>query len=152
ANRFVEMTVSNRPPIAPRQQILSVPFALRADRAATVESNGVNTAALTDGSVTLQKLAPLELGTNVGVGGLASSSNSTQTIGSTAYVDIPDLVLTLQTTGRPVEVFLGTGTVPGYSSLIATYVSSGPRSDGAIRLLRNGTPTQELALGAASAT
>ena len=29
-NRFVEITISNRPPIAPRQQVLSAPYAIRA--------------------------------------------------------------------------------------------------------------------------
>lgn len=39
SNRFVEVTVSNRSPIMPRQQFLSVPFALKADSVATSVSN-----------------------------------------------------------------------------------------------------------------
>jgi hypothetical protein len=99
SNRFVEVTVSNRPPILPRQQILSAPFALMA-------------ASVANGSVTLDKLASRPVGTNVPVGGIAVSETiiSLTITNASNFVAIPTLTITLATTGRPVFVGLTCGT------------------------------------------
>ena len=86
-NRFVEITVSNRPPIAPRQQILSAPFAFQAansaklggyDWSAVFGTNDpvagtVPSAKIAEGAITPSKLAMRATGTNVGIGGIAIS-------------------------------------------------------------------------------
>jgi microcystin-dependent protein len=62
ATRFLEIKVGTNNPIAPRQQILSAPYALNAASAASaasaaiVQSGGVNTSALVDGAVSTVKL------------------------------------------------------------------------------------------------
>ena len=62
AARFLEIKVGTNNPIAPRQQILSAPFALNAANAAnaasavSVQAGGVNTSALADGAVSTSKL------------------------------------------------------------------------------------------------
>jgi hypothetical protein len=60
ATRFLEIKVGTNNPIAPRQQILSAPYALNAGNAASaanVLAGAVNTPALTDGAVTTAKLS-----------------------------------------------------------------------------------------------
>jgi hypothetical protein len=75
-NRFVEIAVSNRPPIAPRQQILTTPFAFQAANAANATKlAGYDWSALfgtnnpVAGTIPLSKLAQRQVGTNLGVGG-----------------------------------------------------------------------------------
>lgn len=106
--------------LTPRQQILSAPFALRADSAreangvvpggissAALATNSVLGVHLSGGAVDLTKLARRDVGTNVGVGGLAISApvGGFETT-SSAYVAVPNLEVTLVTTGRPVQLFL----------------------------------------------
>jgi hypothetical protein len=104
------MPMSNPTEILPRQQLLSVPFAFTAATALTVAPGSITTSSLVagliqtsnlaDGAVTLAKLAPRQVGPNVGVGGVAVSPSS----GTGGAVN--NLVVTLVTTGRPVFAFL----------------------------------------------
>ena len=86
-NCFLGVTVvaSNGSPLSlpseilPRQQLLSVPFALQSQQAqiaSSVVPNSIVNASLSGGIVTLTNLAPRPIGTNVGVGGLAMSASS----------------------------------------------------------------------------
>ena len=103
SNRFLGVTVvsSNGVPlptpveIVPRQQLLSVPFALM-------------TAQVAPAAITLTNLAPREVGTNVGVGGMATSLPiaSQSFAKADGEVEITNLVATLRTTGRPVFISL----------------------------------------------
>ncbi len=54
---FLQIKVGSNPPIAPRQQILASPKALRADVATAVVDGGITTNQLANGSVTAAKLA-----------------------------------------------------------------------------------------------
>jgi hypothetical protein len=139
-NRFVEITVSNRPPIAPRQQILATPFAFQAGNAAKLAGYdwsavfGTNDPAggkipgtkLAEGTVTLTNLAARQIGTNVGVGGMALSTDSgLQTFSGTGIYDVPNLTVSITTSGRPVWVGLIGGT--NFTNLVAQVtVSSSP--------------------------
>jgi hypothetical protein len=110
--------------ILPRQQFLSVPFAISAANAGTAVSAAtalsvrpgsitsasliaasIQTTNLADGAVTLAKLAPRPVGTNVPLGGLAISLSSGNFSAPSLNVDVSNLSVTLQTSGRP--VFLG---------------------------------------------
>ena len=126
------VSISEAGEISPRQLLLSVPFAIKAlsaesatnaafatnaGLAAFVAPGSITTASLTagliqttnlsDGSVTLQKLAARPIETNVPIGGLArsdTSANFSTTIDS--FVDVTNLSVTIITTGRPVFVGL----------------------------------------------
>lgn len=96
------MPVSNPKEILPRQQLLSTPFALMSQSVA-------------DGSVSMPKLAPRF--TNVvngvvDVGGVALSPTTGPVNTAQIIQTIQTLTVTIQTSGRPVAVFLtndGTG-------------------------------------------
>jgi hypothetical protein len=129
-NRYLGLTVVSNNGVAiaspaeilPRQQIMTVPYAVSAGIAASVVPGSVTTASLAagavqanniaDGSVTLPKLAPRAVGTNVGInvaiGGLAISpscaTNAVPSANQGDWVDITNLVVTLVTTGRPVHL------------------------------------------------
>jgi len=69
-------------------------------------TGAVQTTNLADGSVTLPKLAPRTIGAAVGIGGVAVSYDSSITrVTTIEYYDVPNLTVTLTTTGRP--VFIG---------------------------------------------
>ncbi len=76
-NRYVEIAVSNRPPIAPRQQILTTPFAFQAANAAKLAGYdwsavfGTNDPAA--GTIPFSKLSQRLITTNAPLGALASS-------------------------------------------------------------------------------
>jgi hypothetical protein len=109
SNRFVEVTISNRPPIHPRQQILTTPYAFHAGD-------------VTDGAVTLRKLASRPLGANVSLGGVALSPAVTHISTASVPMTVPGLEITIETSGRPVHVFLSS--VTGGPSFIETYESA----------------------------
>jgi len=99
--------------IQPRQLLLSVPFAFTAANAgtaasaavaATVLPGSITTTSLATNSVTLTNLAPRVVGTNVPLGGFAISSSSGNYITS-SLGDVPNLTVTITTSGRP--VFIG---------------------------------------------
>jgi hypothetical protein len=82
--------------LTPDQRIASVGYAQMA-------------AAVAPGSVGLQSLAPRQTGTSVGLGGVAISANSgswSQTGIQSGNVQIPGLVASITTSGRPVIVSL----------------------------------------------
>ena len=136
--------------IAPRQQFLSVPFALMSQQVANgaigshqiangavgnqqIAQAGILTTNLGAGIVTLTNLAARPTGTNVGIGGIALSATVTNsTYSSTSEFDIPELVVTIQTSGRPVFLQL----VPG-SPASSSYVrGNGPDVRFSMKLLR----------------
>jgi hypothetical protein len=159
-NRFLGLTVLRTPagpvPVAqrkellPRQQLLSTPFSLEAARAAKAEAITTNatvqTVNLADGAVTLPKLATRPMGTNVPAGGIAVSLPVVQQrLTGAAYEKIQNLKVTIETTGRPVMIFL---VPPGLTNFPATPAET-PRSGfsttvdpgtdlGRFRLLRDG--------------
>ena len=142
ATRYVEIAVSNRPPILPRQQILTTPFAFQAANSAKLAGYdwsallGTNNPAA--GTIPFSKLAQRQVGTNVGVGGVAISAEAGQDTTSQTYVDVTSLVVTLRTTGRPVEVGLIVSAGSESSeSYIGALVASPARLN--VILLRNGT-------------
>jgi hypothetical protein len=126
ANRFLGLTilrdasgqaVADPRELVPRQQILSAPFALVAQQAATVRPGAINTESLTPGLiqssnladriVSLSKLAPRIVSTNAPIGGIAMSLPILrQRLTASTFQDITNLTVTIQTTGRPVLVFL----------------------------------------------
>ena len=132
SNRFLGLTVTrgtngqavpNAMELVPRQQILSAPFAFRAN---TVSPEGVNsnaiqshavtfsklgpesvgTTTLQNGSVTLEKLGVRPVGTNVPAGGLAMSASSGNFSTGSDSIDVTNLTVTIVTTGRPVYIGL----------------------------------------------
>ncbi len=64
-NRYLEVTMSNRPPLSPRQQILTTPYTFLSGTVA-------------DGAVTMQKLASRPISTAASMGGLAQSARLDQ--------------------------------------------------------------------------
>jgi len=125
-NRFLGLTIVSSngvaipgtSEIAPRQQLLSAPFAINASHAAvanTVVPGSITTTNLAEGSITLSKLAPRMTNTTVGVGGMAVSGSSGDYSVSTTEADVTNLTVTITTTGRP--IFIGLfpdGTAHGY--------------------------------------
>ena len=129
-NRFVEIQLGTNAPFSPRQQILSAPYALRANSAgladvattavqATALTGGVTSNQLVNGSVTFEKLALRSVGTNVDIGGIALSLTEVDSTfpPSDSLRTVTNLVITLKTTGRPVMVSLVQGEVVGSSEL-----------------------------------
>ena len=112
-SRYVEVTVSNRPPIAPRQQILTTPFAFQAANAAKLAGYDWSAVFGTNnpvaGTIPFSKLAQREVGTNVGVGGVAMSPPATVSLGNPGNFpgsNVVSLFVTLVTSGRPVMVMI----------------------------------------------
>lgn len=115
AARYVEIAVSNRPPLAPRQQILTTPFAFQAANSAKLA--GYDWSALLGtnnpvaGTIPFSKLAQRQVGTNVGVGGVAISTHIVWSSPQADGVkDITDSAIVIQTTGRPVMLMVVPGT------------------------------------------
>jgi len=102
--------------ILPRQQLLSVPYAFSAVNASTALSansatlaasvlpGSIVNASLAGGIITLTNLAPRQIGTNVSIGGIAISSKSPN--GVVGLGPVPNMVVSLVTSGRPVLVFV----------------------------------------------
>ncbi len=123
------VSVSSPLEIVPRQQLLTVPFAITAANAAVattagiatsvvpgaigsqqIAQGGIQTSNLAAGIVTLANLAPRQISMNTaGIGGIAfsqSSGGNTYSISSSSETPVPNLSVTLITSGRPVLVFL----------------------------------------------
>jgi len=68
----------------------------------------IGTNQLQDGSITLQKLAARQVGSNVDIGGVAisSSSGQWQRAANLGAAEVPNLVVSIKTTGRPVIALL----------------------------------------------
>jgi hypothetical protein len=149
AARYVEVTVSNRPPIAPRQQILTTPFAFQAANSAKLA--GYDWSALLGtndpvaGAIPFSKLARRQVGTNIGEVSLGSEVTTTvsQPLVETA---VSSLSTSIATTGRPVMVMLTSG-VTTNRSYIRLYPEAG-YSEATIDILlfRNGTAVTSQAL------
>ena len=142
SSRYVEISVSNRPPIAPRQQILTTPFAFQAANSAKLA--GYDWSALfgtnnpVAGTIPFVKLAQRSIGTNVGVGGIAVSQPSgLWQNGTTNFQDISNLVVTVQTTGRPVMLQL-IAADPALSVVEAFQQGGGAPPDAYYKITRNG--------------
>ena len=85
--------------------------------AADLAPGSVGTLQLASGAVSQTNLAPRQVGTPVGLGGVALSSAVTWTNPSSASRnDVPNLTVTITTTGRPVFVGLVAG--PSASSMV----------------------------------
>lgn len=97
---------------------------------ATLTSNqlsvgAVATTNLADGSVTLPKLAARVVGTTVPAGGIAlSASSGSFSWNGTTWADVPNLSVTIETTGRPVWVCLVASTAASGEAYIRTYRSA----------------------------
>jgi hypothetical protein len=122
--------------ILPRQQLLSVPYSFLSQTAASVIPHSIVNASLTpalvlttnlgDGQVTLSKLAPRQIGTNVGVGGVALSLPLVyDDLTATAFQDVSNLAVTIQTTGRPVLAMIVPSLSNNYSNTPATTPDGG---------------------------
>jgi len=101
--------IANPTEISPRQQLLTVPYAVNANIAASVVPGSITTASLATGAVTLTQLAPRQTLTNVvGVGGVAVSlgCDSQYCPPNDARTDVTNLTITITTTGRPVFLSL----------------------------------------------
>ena len=116
SNRFVEIAVSNRPPVAPRQQILSAPFAFQAGNSAKLAGYDWSAVFGTNdpvaGTISWNRLSLRQTGTNVGIGGVATSlptANPWSSPSPTQPTSVSNLSVTLTTTGRPVICFLTAG-------------------------------------------
>ena len=145
ASCYVEVTVSNRPPIAPRQQILTTPFAFQAANSAKLAGYDWSAVFGTNnpvtGTIPFSKLAQREVGTNVGVGGVALSlSSGTNVVTNVTAVDVPKLIVTLQTSGRPVFVGLVCDTNTAARSSVYETPAGTPWIDGEIQILQNLQP------------
>jgi len=112
--------------ILPRQQLLSVPFAFTAANAGTAASaavastvlpGSITTASLATNSVTLTNLAPRVVGSSVSLGGFAISASSGNYF-TAATGDVPNLAVTITTSGRPVFV----GLIPDGSANLGSIV------------------------------
>ena len=151
AARYVEVTVSNRPPIAPRQQILTTPFAFQAANSAKLAGYDWSAVFGTNnpvaGTIPSSKLAQRQIGTNIGVGGLALSANTGTNQWESPTPTVPTLITNLQVTlatrGGPVMIFLTDGgpdsTVSLNSSTIEIERGDGNTEVGLLlEFLRNG--------------
>lgn len=175
SSRFLGLTVvsSNGAAIAtpseilPRQQFLSAPYAMMSQQvvpgaigpaqlspgavtAAAIAAGGIQTSNLADGLLTLRKLAPRGVSNNVPAGGIARSLPIVyQRLTASSFVDITNLTVTIETTGRPVVAFVAPLSPTNYASLSPAgignasdagfyYIVQGGSSDGYFRLLRDG--------------
>ena len=138
--RYVEVTVSNRPPIAPRQQILTTPFAFQAANSAKLAGYDWSAVFGTNdpvaGTIPLSKLAQRPVGTNVGAGGIAVSEEFNSPAVMTTSITPIALQVQLRSTGRPTWV----GLISGTNGLPYANIESQTTHDGGIRVhfLRNG--------------
>ncbi len=138
-SRFLGLTVSrgtngsaipNALEILPRQQFLTTPFAFTAGFASnSAEATHTELASralvadfatnVPDSSITLPKLATRPIGASVEAGGLALSDIQV-TFGTEVYdhfVAVPNLRVSIRTTGRPVVAFLTAGDGNNSSSI-----------------------------------
>lgn len=158
------IAVADPSEIIPRQQLLTVPYAVSANVAASVLPGSITTASIAvgaiqslniatgaiqstniaSGAVTSGQLAPPQVGTNVGLGGFAVSASSAGWSSPTpsSFTVVPNLTVTIATTGRPVLVMLlaDTQTNSDQYSFIDAARADGDANYPALymQLLRNG--------------
>jgi hypothetical protein len=170
----VEIKVGSNPPLSPRQQILSAPYALVAGNSATLQgrtwrdffasddpaSGQVRAAAYADiatnamlaqslpaGSVTFANLAPRQVGPSVGAGGVALSAvASNQLVTATSYLDIAELQVSLVSLGRPVYVGLVADS-GAFHSVLDLWVYNNAALHAYVALTRNGQNAFENLIG-----
>lgn len=144
-NRFMEITVSNNPPIAPRQQILTTPFAFQSAYAAVagVASNVASGISITNAVVTGNGggLTNLTASTpsgsnNTAIGSQALGSNTTGINNTAGGV----LALAENTSGS-------NNTASGFNALQANTTGYNNTANGAQALERNTTGTNNTATG-----
>lgn len=107
---------------------------------------------LADGSVSIQKFAPIVIGSPASVGGLAvSSSTHLEVIISTSFIVVTNLEITIETIGRPVEVSLMNGPdttdIDDRSYISVSNGNPNVQATGSLRLVRGETPIQAIRLG-----
>ena len=138
-NRFVEIKVGTNSAIKPRQQILTAPFAFNSAKLAGYDWSallGTNNPVV--GTIPFSKLPPRQPGPSVGTGGLAiSASSGVFDTSSTAYVDVPNLEVTLVTSGRPVFLGLIPDGDTNATSYVETFRSSSGSADAEFGFSRN---------------
>ena len=159
SNRFVEVTVSNRAPIAPRQQILTTPFAFQAANSAKLAGYDWSAVFGTNnpvaGTISSSKLALKQTGTNVPVGGIAISAScgAWANPNPNGSVAISNFSLTITTRGNPVIVYFASDGTPAAG---VHFTSSRTPSAAyvALELFRNGSSVgmQEVAISGTSST
>ncbi len=100
AERFLGVQVDEGAEVSPRQQILSAPYALKAEVAAmasAVVAGGVTTDMLADQAVTQAKREPANV--------VKASEQAIEfSVTGVTYVDVPGQLVSITTTGRPVFV------------------------------------------------
>jgi hypothetical protein len=159
-NRYVEIQVGTNNPISPRQRILSAPFALQAGNSAKLSGadwsavfgtndpvNGkILSSKLATNSISITNLISRQAGTNVGVGGLAISPSVTFSTNATSFTDVPNMSVTIQTSGRPVMLLLSPPqTYSGSASYVELEaVTSGGAAGGRFGFWRNGNQVSEV--------
>lgn len=148
--------------IAPRQQLLAVPYALNANvaasvvpgsiTAASIAAGGVQTTNIAPGVVTIAQLASRPVGTNVSIGGIGLSQDSGDQVfsylGQNGPVQmVTNLNITITTVGHPVYVGLIGSTnvaVNGTSSWIeGTFTGLGGNVDYYVYIYRDSTIISE---------
>ncbi len=157
--RFVEVSVGHRPPMLPRQQILSTPYSFRSGWSDSLDPayvrtvlipevmktplprDSVGTEALGDQSVTQSKLASRVISSNAPAGGIGWSRSSGQfSVGvGPSFVGVSNLSVTIETTGRPVFI----GLIPDGStnpSAVGSSSIGNPRLEAVFQLTRNEVP------------
>ncbi len=108
---FVEVAVSNRAPVLPRQQILSTPFAFQAGNAAKLAGY--------DWSLLFGASPPgvRQVGPDVDAGGVAVSPPVLeQRLTTAGFVDVQNLQVRIRSSGRPILAFV----VPSLDSFQAS--------------------------------
>ncbi len=150
-SRYVEVTVSNRPPILPRQQILTTPFAFQTANSAKLAGYDWSVVFGTNNpqavAIPWDRVGGRLTGTNMGPGGVGFSLPSGPSFSATtSFSNVGNMTLTLQTTGRPVLIFL-VGT-DGQNSFIRWRQTGGSGTPGTFRLLRNAQLNQDTTFGA----
>jgi len=123
--RFLEIKVGTSPPVTPRQQLLSSPFAIQAENAAQAANSqklaGFDWSDLLDsnnprtGKLSLDKLVSRIPGTNLASGAVSLSSGVSGGVNIFVTTNdfptfVPPLEITVTTSGRP--VMLGLTAIP----------------------------------------
>jgi len=103
-----------------------------------IQTFSITSNQIAPGSIGLVHLAPWVIGTNVGIGGYATTPVITFISTSTNFAEVPASLVSLQTSGRPVTAFLTAGTTnAGYLEIYS--FGNDPLAQGTISLWRNGS-------------
>jgi hypothetical protein len=105
--------------------VVAAKLAPRSISGLQIAPNAVGTAEIADGAVTIEKLASRPIGTNVGIGGIAISRTEVDGIyppptNNSVARFVTNLVVKIQTIGRPVVLFLVNGDASGTSEIFHT--------------------------------